>query len=212
MRKVAAYIVNLIVGAYGKEQVSIKTIVFKPLMLHDEALYLGAPIGFGGLHAFIPTGCQAGVITPYHMYFRIRTILIGVWVGIFDELVFYRSHVLAGTPESDRGIEKGFFEKGLGEELLLANARSMAMTLIYPIVKSYIAPHVYPCIAITCRDGATRHSQVSDNALVDSRFPQSVHSQQDCFHPGGFMGKRTSDVTSTKIMYDRGSLGGKFSR
>src|SRR4030042_169543 len=116
-------------STHGEDQVSIKTIVFKPLMLHDDALDLWTPIGFGSLHAFIPTGCQAGIITPNHVYFRIPTIFVGVWICIFDELILNLNHILAGTPESDRGIENGFFEKGLGEELLLTYARAVAVGL-----------------------------------------------------------------------------------
>ena len=166
-------------------------------MLDNNTFDLGASIGFDGLIAVIPAGSPTGAIVPDHMYFG-PALLFGNWISVFFELVFYRCCGFGFSPPGDRRIKNSLMKESLGKMLFLVSPGFATHGYENPVGKSQICTVSFESVKHFRSGFTSGHSHEGYLALMNSRFSQSMHSEQDHFQPGRFVGEGSPDIGTSE--------------
>ena len=199
-------VVHLESGIGRQDDIGVETVVLQPRMLSHDAFDLRAPHSFDDVVAAVPARDPTGSVAPHHVELG-PAILLGDGIGVLLVLVVGGLLVAPGAPEVHGRPMDGLLDEGLGDELLAPGLRRAPVRLEDAVPgrrRRQVAEHVH--VLPAGANDIPRHPQVGYLRLVDARFAEALHAQEDHLEPSRLVRVGAPGHAAAEVMADGDDL------
>ena len=183
---------------HRQQQVGEEAVVLHPRVLHDDSLDRLMLVGHGVLVGVVPAGHEAGRIAPDHVNWRAT----GRRILVLDELVDDVVHLLRASVNRKFAVENRIVHHELGNHLL-GHGQKRDVSRVYGGNLRNLLGLRHRILAEQPGDNLGREGACDECDLVDARFAEALHGQQNDLQTGRLGGVGAADVGTAEAVRNR---------